>query len=170
MIVFDLRCGAGHVFEAWLASSVAYEEQRASGLLTCPLCNSNDIDKAVMAPAVAPKGNQRRNPPEQAAKADRAELAPPAPPVPVSANLSPEARAEMERIVARMATAQAKALESSQWVGDRFTEEARAMHYGEREHGPIHGTASVDEAKALMEEGLPVAPLPFPVIPPGKRN
>ena len=70
----------------------------------------------------------------------------------------------------KLAEVQAKALESSTWVGDAFAERSRAMHYGERDAEPIHGQATRDEAKELLEEGITVAPLLFPVVPPEERN
>ncbi len=150
MIVFDLRCGNGHVFEAWFGSSAAYEEQRAGGLVACPLCGSGEVDKAVMAPNVGAKGNQRAAAP----------VKPDEPPTP----------AAVKAALAAMAAAQARALEKSQWVGTAFADKARAMHVGDAPEAPIHGQASLAEAKALAEEGVPIAPLPFPVVPPETRN
>jgi hypothetical protein len=143
MIVFDLKCADSHVFEAWFASGAAYEDQRTRGLLMCPVCGTADVTKAVMAPNVAAKGNQ----------------APGAP--------TPEA---MKAAMAAIAAAQAKALESSEWVGVRFAEKARAMHAGDVPEAPIHGQATREEAKALVEEGVPVAPLLVPVVPPDAVN
>jgi hypothetical protein len=145
MIVFDLRCATGHVFEAWFGSSNDYEDQRARGLLSCPLCGDTEIGKAVMAPNVPAKGNK--------AAAD----APPSP-------------AAVKAALAAMAQAQRKALEGSTWVGGAFATQARAMHEGEIDHAPIHGKASAEEARGLIEDGVPVAPLPFPVVPPETRN
>ena len=150
MIVFDLRCGNGHVFEAWFGSSAAYEEQRAGGLVACPLCGSGEVDKAVMAPNVGAKGNQRAAAP----------VKPDEPPTP----------AAVKAALAAMAAAQARALEKSQWVGTAFADKARAMHVGAAPEAPIHGQASLAAAKALAEEGVPIAPLPFPVVPPETRN
>lgn len=151
MIVFDLACAeGGHVFEGWFGSTGDYETQRAQGWIACPMCGSTDVAKAVMAPRVGAKGNQRGE----------------ATPVPV-ANEAPEA---LRRMMQALAEAQAKALEGSDYVGERFADEARAMHLGESDHRAIHGQASVEEAKALIEEGVAVAPLPFPVRPPGTDN
>ena len=139
MIVFDLRCAYGHVFEAWFGSSDAYEEQRAGGRLACPICGDAAVDKAVMAPAVGRKGNA----------------------------VSPDvAKAAMSALAA----AQAKALERSEWVGAGFARRARAMHAGEETLATIHGQASPAEAKALVEEGVPIAPLPLPIVPPDRIN
>lgn len=141
MIVFDLRCAAaGHVFEAWFGSSADYDDQRARGLVSCPICGGGDVGKAVMAPAVPAKGNSA--PPPAAVKA-------------------------MLRTLAR---AQAEMLAKSEYVGSRFADEARAIHGGEAEARSIHGRATVAEAKALAEEGVPVAPLPFPVAAPEEKN
>jgi hypothetical protein len=91
----------------------------------------------------------------------RVAKAPMAPRVPAKSADSP---------LARLAAAQARALENSEWVGDRFAEEARSIHLGETEPRPVHGNATAAEAKSLIDEGVPVAPLPLPVIPPNQVN
>lgn len=149
MIVFDLSCGQGHVFEAWFGSSADYEDQCGRGLVSCPICGGSDVAKAVMAPNVGPKGNQ----------------APAAAPVPMRGGGAP-APAEMKTMLAALAKMQAKLLEGSEHVGKRFADEARAIHDGDAPERPIHGQATRAEAKALIEEGVPVAPLPLPVVPP----
>lgn len=142
MIVFDLKCSGAHVFEAWFASSAAYEDQRAGGLLACPVCGDADVAKAVMAPAVAAKGNQRPALPPDAIKA----------------------------AMAAIAAEQAKSLETSQWVGMAFADKARAMHDGFEPTTPIHGQATREQAQALADDGVPVMPLLVPVVPPEARN
>ena len=101
-----------------------------------------------MAPSVPAKGNS---------KSDRQS---------VTSKLPPEVAQAMQAL----AEAQKKALKDSTWVGDRFADESRAMHYGERDHATIHGQATSDEAIALAEEGIAVSPLPFPVAPPDELN
>lgn len=155
MIVYDLSCRDGHRFEGWFGSSADFEDQRARGLLCCPGCGSSDVTKAPMAPAVPAKGNSKQ------------EVLPPESPRPMANTPMPP---EMQKALAALAKAQAEALKNSTWVGDKFAEETRKMHYGERDEAPIHGQASLAEAKALIEEGVPVAPLPFPVAPPEKLN
>ena len=135
MIVFDLRCDGGHVFEAWFASGTAYEEQRAPGLLACPVCGASDVGKALMAPAVAAKGNRQALP------------------------------ATVREAIGLLAVAQARALAASEWVGAGFASRARAMHAGDEPHATIHGQATREEAVALVEDGVPIAPLPLPVVP-----
>jgi hypothetical protein len=141
MIVFDLRCGNGHVFEAWFGSGAAFETQAAAGQVRCPVCDDAGVVKAAMAPNVAAKGNSRA-------------MAP----------------ADVKAAMKALAAAQAKALDGSQWVGGAFPERARAMHAGDEAHAPIHGQATLAEAKALVDEGVSVAPLPLPVAPPKAVN
>jgi len=157
MIVFDLKCeGQGHVFEAWFGSSDDYADQQARGLIVCPLCGDAHVVKAAMAPAIAAKGNSR-------AVAPRPEAT-----TPVAASGGDEAK--MRVLLDALAQAQTKALEGSTWVGRGFAEQARAMHYGEQDRASIHGEVAPQEAKALIAEGVEVAPLPFPVIPPEAKN
>ena len=141
MIIFDLRCAPqGHVFEAWFASSSAYEAQKAGGLVACPLCGSSDVAKAPMAPAVGPR-----------------------------ASSGPSAR-EAKAGLAAAAELQKRLLEGSEAVGPRFADEARAIHLGEAEARAIHGEATRAEAESLIDDGIPIAPLPFPIVPPGEEN
>ncbi len=162
MIVFDLKCTGGHVFEAWFGSSDDYEGQKARGLVSCPMCGDADISKAVMAPAVAAKGNQRSVPRPVPTAAQQETHA--------VASMPPEALAKMQAVVEQLARVQAKILEDSVWVGSAFADKARAMHYGEEPAALIHGMTDRDEARALIDEGIAVAPLPLPVVPPGERN
>jgi hypothetical protein len=162
MITFDLECrAAGHRFEGWFGSSDEYARQQERGLLSCPQCGSVDVIKAPMAPNVARKGNQLTAPPS---------VPGPATPVPLQAMAKGTIPPEALKVMQAMAIMQAKALEQSNWVGDRFAEESRAMHYGEAEHQAIHGQATIKEAMELLEEGIEVALLPFPVAPPGEAN
>ena len=169
MIVYDLKCANDHVFEVWFASSQAYEDQRARGLVACAFCGSTEVGKAVMAPRLNAKGNQRD-------ASLPAVIDAPSTPSPVSISNAPTSApapaeiAKLQAVLHALAQAQSKALEQSTWVGRDFADRARAMHYGEEDHAPIHGQAVHDEAAALVEEGVAVAPLPFPVIPPDAKN
>jgi len=158
MISFDLKCSRAHVFEAWFRSSDDYERQKARQLLLCPVCGDMDVGKAVMAPSIPAKGNQRAVP-----AAPRGEIA-------VNMPAGSGAPDQMKALLGALAEAQAKALETSQWVGASFSEKARSMHYGEIDHSAIHGTASADEARAMIEEGLAIAPLLVPIVPPDQTN
>jgi hypothetical protein len=79
-------------------------------------------------------------------------------------------RKPADNLLARVAALQAEMLKGSRWVGDEFAETARAMHGGEIDPGPVHGNATIEQAKALVDEGVPVAPLPLPVVPPSQVN
>lgn len=140
MIVFDLKCAGGHVFEGWFGSSADYEDQQGRGLVSCPVCGSGEVTKAPMAPAVPAKGNAAPDP------------------------------ATVKKVMAELAQLQGRMLEKSEHVGDRFPEEARAIHLGESEARAIHGRATREEAARLAEEGIPISPLPFPVPDPADRN
>jgi len=143
MIIFDLKCAPqGHVFEAWFGSNEDYESQRARGLVACPVCGAGAVEKAPMAPSLGAKGNQSGGPPPEAVKA----------------------------IMSEMAAAQKTLLETSEHVGDRFPDEARAIHLGEAEARSIHGRARPADAETLRDEGIAISPLPFPVLEPGEEN
>lgn len=160
MIVFDLECRAGgHRFEGWFASSDDFASQQARGLVTCPSCGAPEVDKALSAPRLTRKGNQL--------PAAVPPLPPSAPAQAVtSAALPPEAAAVLKAVAA----VQTEMLKSSTWVGENFAEDARAMHYGEKDAGMIHGRARPEEVRALIDEGVPVAPVIVPVVPPGEVN
>ena len=167
MIIFDLKCAPrGHVFEAWFGSSEDYEAQLARGLVACPLCGAAEIGKAVMAPAVGAKGN-RRGAPAAAAQAGEGGKEPADAAGPELLGGDPET---VKQMLAAAAAVQRGLLEGSEGVGDRFADEARAIHLGEKEKRAIHGRASRAEAESLIEDGIPVAPRPFPVVDPGEEN
>ena len=154
MIVYDLHCDAGHRFEGWFGSSRDFDEQQSRSLISCPECGSDAIAKAPMAPALTAKDKalSERSSPDPAQVTNT-----PIPP-------------EMERAFKALAKAQAKALKSSTWVGDRFAEEARSQHYGEKDEAPIHGKASRKQAEELSAEGISIAPILFPVAEPDDLN
>jgi len=168
VIVFDLKCtGAGHVFEGWFGSGADFERQKRDGLLCCPVCGGKSVEKAVMAPAVGAKSNQKGGPavPAVAGTGNEAQIT--GKPIPMHSGMDSQKAMQLMQVLAQ---AQADALAGSEWVGSRFAEEARAMHYGEEDHRPIHGEVDAAEARGLIEEGVEVAPLLFPVIPPEAQN
>ena len=145
MIRFALACEAAHSFESWFRDGAAYDTQRERGLLTCPVCGSAKVEKAIMAPQVARKDREAAPPP----------VNDPAPPAPV-ALLTPEqalVRTKLRELRELMT-------QNSDNVGDKFAEEARRMHFGETEHRAIHGEANREEVSALLEDGVEVMPLP----------
>lgn len=150
MIRFTLACDSGHRFESWFPSNAAYDEQAARGLVACPFCDSLKVAKAPMAPAVARTDRGR-------AEAPAAQLH-----VPAGADQVPTPMiAEPERqLRALLRAVREHVVASAEHVGDRFADEARAIHYGDAEGRPIYGEASAQEARALVEEGIEVMPLP----------
>ena len=181
MIVFDLQCAAaGHRFEGWFKSSDDFAGQQQRALVTCPVCGSAQVSKAITAPNLGRKGNQLSvriaAAPKEAPGSASAEP-PAADPTnvgpanvgakPMTAGPIPPEAAAMFKAMAQM---QAEALKSSTWVGDKFADKARAMHYGETDQALIHGQASPKQAQDLAEEGIAVAPILFPIVPPNKAN
>ena len=134
MIRYSLKCDQGHAFDSWFASAAAYDSLAAAGHLSCAVCGSATIDKALMAPAVS-------------SPASEPEMHPLATPT-----------SDLE---ARLAALRRHVEETSDYVGADFATEARAIHLGEAPERPIWGEARPDEARALIDEGVPVAPLPF---------
>lgn len=138
MIHYDLICDKGHAFDGWFRNSAAYDEQAGKGLVTCTRCGSAKVEKQLMAPGIPVKSNRKGDQKMVAAPAD-----------PRLAELMTMMR-EMRRHVE----------ENAEYVGDRFAEEARKIHYEESDPRGIYGQTTPDEAKALIEEGIAVHPLP----------
>jgi hypothetical protein len=131
MIVYNLRCANSHEFEGWFRDSAAFDAQAGAAKLVCPTCNSRRIEKAIMAPSVA--GTKK-------------------------ADLS--APDEMRKMRQFMTGLRKYVQDNAEYVGPRFAEEARKIHYGETEERQIYGESTVKEAVELVEEGIDVAPLP----------
>lgn len=156
MIRYRLACEERHAFEAWFRSSEDCDAQLADSSLACPMCGSQQIDRALMAPAVAKGGDTPAPRTEPAAAAEAAEGAAAARPM-----LSGDPK--VAEMVAALKELRDRLTAGSDNVGDRFPEEARKIHYGESEPRGIHGKASAEDAAALVEEGVQVMPLPvFP--------
>ncbi|GAA4643734.1 DUF1178 family protein [Pontixanthobacter gangjinensis] len=161
MIVFDLSCPSGHRFEGWFKSSEEYTSQAARGLVSCPECGLTGVTKAPMAPSVGAKGNR------QVAGLEKLDAPRGQRKAPITNGKLPP---EVGKAMRELPEIQAKALKDSKYVGDSFAEKSRAMHYGEQDAQNIHGEATLNEAKELLDEGIAVSPLPFPVAPPDDLN
>jgi hypothetical protein len=161
MIHYHLRCERGHAFESWFQSSAAYEQQEKRKLVNCPICNSAKVERDIMAPRiVSKKGRERAEPvPAPAAAAPTNEVAAPA--------STPLMMAPERELRAKLRELRDHIVKNADNVGERFPNEARKMHYGDIEHRPIYGEASPDEARALIDEGVEVSPLP---VLPDDRN
>ena len=130
MIRYALTCRKDHSFEGWFRDSAAYDQQSKKNLIACPVCGTAKVSKAPMAPAVSKKADL-----EEAAS---------------------KAKAVKEFVL----NLRKKVEETSEYVGERFPTEARAIHYGDAEERQIYGEATLKDARDLIEEGIPVAPLP----------
>ena len=161
MIRYALNCDQGHTFESWFANSAAYDKQAKRGLVACPICGSAKVEKAIMAPNLAAKVGD-------SGTADPRPPAPPAPPL----QPAPTPPIPPKTPVAMMSTAERELrhklkelrdhiTKNAHYVGPRFPEEARKIHYGETQHHSIYGEASPEEAKQLHEEGIEFHPLPI---------
>jgi hypothetical protein len=154
MIHYTLRCDRGHAFESWFQSSSAYESQEKRKLVNCPVCGSAKVERAIMAPQIVSKKGR-----DSAVPAAAADAATPA--------STPLLMAQERDLRAKLKELRDHIVKNADNVGERFPTEARKMHYGDIEHRPIFGEASPDEARALIEEGVEVAPLP---VLPDDRN
>jgi hypothetical protein len=150
MIRYTLACAQGHQFESWFADSAAFERQAKRKLVACPHCGSSKVDKAIMAPRLA--GARKR---KAAAEVPVGNEAPAAAPAPV-AMLSPQE----QELRSKLKELRDHLTKNADNVGAKFPEEARKIHYGEKEHRSIYGVASPEEAKDLAEEGIQFHPLP----------
>lgn len=146
--VFDLSCEHDHVFEGWFSSQDSYQDQLARGLVRCPVCHSGQITRRVSAPHLN-VSHLRAEPAPRAESAPRARAAVAAPSGDQMARLQAEVLRQIRRIVRQ-----------TDDVGARFADEARRMHSGEIEERPIRGTASAEECRELVEEGISIMPIP----------
>jgi hypothetical protein len=154
MIHYNLRCKKGHAFESWFQSSSAYEAQEKRNLINCPVCGSTKVERAIMAPQIVKKkGRDTKAPESLPVTAPAAEVIPPSSPTPLLMAQEAELRAKLKELRNHI-------VKNADNVGEKFPNEARKMHYGDIEHRPIYGEASPDEAKALIDEGVEVMPLP----------
>jgi hypothetical protein len=147
MKVLNLQCAHQHEFEGWFGSEDDFTSQLARGLVSCPLCGDAHIEKKLSAPRL----NLRTTRGEDSASSTTA--------VALSNHAAPNP--ELAELQARMLAALREVVSNTEDVGERFAEEARAMHHGEKEHRQIRGQASAQEAMELIEEGIEVMPLPM---------
>lgn len=134
MIRYDLTCREGHTFDSWFQSAEAFDALQAAGHLSCAICGATGVEKRIMAPAVRP-----------ARKAGE----------------KPKLKEPASDLEAAMAEMRRQIEENSDYVGMNFAAEARRMHDGEIDERAIYGEAKAEDARALLEDGIPVAPLPF---------
>lgn len=151
MIQYSLKCSNGHGFDSWFQSADAYDKLAKAGMVSCAMCGCSKVEKAIMTPRVCSARSAAKQPRPTSADAGGAE--------------QPLNKAEIERVLNEL---RAKVEANSDYVGSEFASEARKIHLGEAPERAIYGEAKPDEAKALIEDGVPVAPLPF--VPSRKTN
>lgn len=151
MIQYALKCSDGHSFDSWFQSAAAFDKLSAAGMVTCAVCGCEKVEKAVMTPRVRPARNAVAKTAADKPAPDQISMTTPAP--------------EIEEILSEL---RRKVEETSDYVGKDFATEARKIHLGDAPERAIYGEAKPEEAKALVEDGVPVAPLPF--IPSRKAN
>ncbi len=163
MILYQLKCGAGHEFEAWFRNSAAFDDQAAAGAVSCPVCGDAQVAKAPMAPRISRSASK-------AVALRREEAAPVPAPVPGPAPAAP-APGATQAVMPAQAEVMAKLRElrrmvetHAENVGSRFADEARKIHNGEAEARSIYGDTTPEEAEALADEGVPFARIPW--VPP----
>lgn len=146
MIRYALKCEAGHGFDSWFQSAAAYDSLARAGHLSCAVCGSAEVSKSLMAPRVT--------------SAESAET--PAPQAPTTPEKTvPKLSQPQSDVEKALAALRRKVEENSDYVGKNFVREARAMHEGRKPERSIYGEARLDQARALVEEGVPLMPLPF---------
>ncbi len=155
MILYDLRCRKGHVFEAWFRDSAAYDDQAETGEVACPTCGSKKVEKAPMAPRLAkgglPKGSLSKGSGETG-EVQRAET---------HTTETETAKAETAKAAEAMRALRRKVEDNFDYVGPQFAEEARKIHYGESDAHNIYGETSDREAKELRDEGVTFTRIPW---------
>lgn len=150
MIHYALVCSKGHSFDGWFRSAADFDKQKEAKALSCPVCGTHAVDRAMMAPAIA-RGRERESVTTT--------------PAGVPQKLAADPRAS--ELIKMLRELRKAVMENAEYVGDRFAEEARRMHYGESEQRGIYGEATREEAEKLLEEGIEVHPLP---VLPEDRN
>jgi hypothetical protein len=139
LIRYDLICAKGHEFDGWFSDSAAYDKQAKRGLISCTHCGVNKIEKQIMAPGIPTKGNRKSESHTMTA-----------------GPLNPQAAAMMQML----REYRKHVTENSENVGSKFADEARKIHFKEVKERPIYGEATADDAKALIEDGIDVHPIP----------
>ncbi len=157
MIHYALNCEHGHAFESWFQNSAAYDKQSKRALVTCPICGSAKVEKAIMAPRLNRAEAPEPPPVSPTPPTPPTPLPPPAPAKAPVAIMSPPER-ELRK---KLKELREHITKNADYVGPRFPEQARKIHYGEIEHRSIYGEASPDEARKLHEEGIEFHPLPI---------
>jgi hypothetical protein len=160
MIRYALVCAHGHSFDSWFQNSAAYDKQRKRGLVECPACGDSKVEKAIMAPGIAGARKRGSRPIPAPAGDVTSAVEQPSAPVAMVTPQEHEFRQKLKELREHLT-------KNSDYVGQKFPEEARKMHYGDIEHRSIYGEATPQDAKELHDEGIEFHPLP---VLPEERN
>ena len=166
MIKYRLVCGQAHEFEGWFQTSHAFDAQSKDGLVSCPICDSRDVRRALMAPNLASPKRQKAT--REAMVPMPAKPTPPfvsvQKPLPAKPVNEAAALAVYGAVLAELRQIQRKIKDECRYVGDDFADEVRKIHYGETEPENIYGQSTVEEYEELADEGIDVTPMPW--LPP----
>jgi hypothetical protein len=167
MIRYALVCRKSHAFESWFENSAAYDKQAKRGLVSCPICGEIKVEKAIMSPKISSGGKQGEAAPSSSPEAPNA--AAPSPGAPADAAKAPVALMSPQEREFRQKLKELREhlTRNADYVGQKFPEVARKMHYGEMDHRSIYGEATSQDAKEMHEEGIQFHPLP---VLPDERN
>jgi hypothetical protein len=160
MIRYALVCAKGHSFESWFQNSAAYDKQAKRALVSCPVCGTAKVEKEIMSPRLAGARKREAAPAPETTSATTSGPAGEKTPVAMVTPQERELRKKLKELREHLT-------QNADYVGPKFPEEARKMHYGEIEHRSIYGEASPEEAGKLHEEGVEFRPLP---VLPDERN
>lgn len=149
MIHYQLRCGQSHGFDGWFKDSASFEKQAKRGLIECPECGGTDVERALMAPAVAKR------------EALPVPVTAPQPPAPVASSEKTATVRLPAQVLAALQRMRAEVEKNCDYVGPDFADQARAMHRGEVEPKGIYGETTEEQAESLAEEGIAVAKIPW---------
>jgi hypothetical protein len=149
MIKYSLQCEKDHGFEAWFASSDAYDKQRRRGLVLCPMCDSKKVSKALMAPNVGVRQNKKSSMPT-----------PPSASTAVAEKVATQLSEKQQALLNLIREVRKEVEANAEYVGPKFAEEARKIHHDEAPARGIYGEATPEEARALIEDGIEAVPLP----------
>ncbi len=161
MIRYALVCAKGHGFESWFQNSAAYDKQAKRGLVECPVCGDVEAEKAIMAPRIAGAKKRRKlSVPSPTADAPAPAAEEVKTPVAIVSPQEQDFRKKLKELREHLT-------KNSDYVGQKFPDEARKMHYGDIEHRSIYGEATLEDAKEMHDEGIEFHPLP---VLPDERN
>lgn len=161
MIVFDLSCDEGHVFEAWFKNSDTFEMQADAGQIECPLCGGREIRKSLMAPNIAAKGNSSFSEMDETIEVDPSRSVAVSAHTPTNMEVNAEdVKRALDHMHDTMSKFRRQVEENCEYVGDDFAEEVRDIHYGKSQERGIYGETTLEETQELLEEGIDILPVP----------